>query len=408
MIFYLINRVNKHFVRVIEMKPVFYILILINVIQFSSCKSRQSENSRTFLYVGSYTDGNKEEGIFVYELNQETGKLLEKQRVPNLVNPSFLTIAPNKKFLYACTDTKMEQNGSLSAFEIDTITGKLSFINKQTTGGRNPVHVVVDEASNYALVSNFTDAGISVFECNNDGSVNEADTLLEFFKFVDTALFQWDCIDEGWDSSPRIHSCCFSPNGAYVFAPDLGANKIRTFTFDNKGTLAEQDSLSFEVEMGFGPRHFTFHPSKPFGYCVEELSGSISFYTYANGKLTYKAIYASYKDFNYEYSSADIHISPDGKFLYSSNRQYENSITIFQINQLDGTLTLINRQSTFGKIPRSFVIDPSGNFLIVANQITSELVVFRRDLETGLLTKIESIIGLKNPSSLKIVNYSSI
>jgi len=113
----------------------------------------------------------------------------------------------------------------------------------------------------------------------------------------------------------------------------------------------------------------------------------------------------AYENESDKYASADIHVSPDGKYLYVSNRKDENSIAIFEINSSNGELTLVAHQDTYGEIPRSFVIDPSGKFLIVANQSTNDLVVFKRNIKTGLLTKVSRITGLESPSSLKMIQY---
>lgn len=364
----------------------------------STCFVFGQNISRTYLFVGSYTSGEKDEGIVVFDFDSETGELTAVEREDNLINPSYLSISPNGKFLYACTDTKLEKNGSVSAFRIDTLTGELTFLNKQSTGGKNPVHVVVSDNNEYIIVSNYTDAGISKFECNSDGSLRPLSQLIEF---------EGSSLIKGRQDAAHIHSCNFSPDGVYLFSPDLGSDEIRAFKFDEKNFLVSVDTLTIKTANGSGPRHFTFHPSEPFAYCVEELSGTISFYQYENGLLRLSNTYDSYENNQEEYASADIHISPDGKFLYISNRQDENSISIFKIHDKSGELTIKEHQSTYGNIPRSFVIDPTGKYLIVANQTSNELVIFSRNFETGLLTKLSVVKGLKSPTSLKMFKYGS-
>lgn len=355
-------------------------------------------SAKTYLFVGSYTDGEKTEGIAVYDFNTETGELTEVEREGNLVNSSFLTLSPNGKFLYACTDTKLEQPGSVSAFRIDPITGKLTFLNKQTAGGRNPVHVVVDHTNSYVIASNYTDPGVCIFECNPDGSLQPYSKLIEF---------EGSSIVKGRQEEAHLHSSTFSPEGKYVFSPDLGSDKIRVSRLNQRGRLAVVQRLTIDTEPGAGPRHFTFHPTEPFAYCVEELSGSVSLYRYKNGRLSLSNTYPCYEHPQAIYSSADLHVSPDGRHLYVSNRQDENSISIFEINQQTGELTLRGHHSTYGTTPRSFVIDPTGNYVIVANQTSHEIVVFRRNAETGLLTKISVTIGLTLPSSLKMITSAN-
>ncbi|MGB0864465.1 MAG: lactonase family protein [Saprospiraceae bacterium] len=353
------------------------------------------DSSKIYLFVGSYTSGESSEGIAVYKLNTQTGELTEVERASNLVNPSFLTIAPNRQFLYACTNTRLKKHGSISAFKIDTLTGKLTFLNQQSTGGRNPVHVIVNKTNRYVIASNYTDAGISIFECNADGSLQSFSKLIEF---------EGSSIIKGRQNAAHIHSCNFSFDNKYIFAPDLGSDKIRVLKFD-KGLLTVIDSLTIKTKSGAGPRHFTFHPNQSYAYSIEELSGTISFYSYKNGQLKLSQTYRSYENESDEYASSDIHISPDGKYLYASNRQDENSISIFKINPKNGELSLIGHQSTYGAIPRSFVISPTGKHLIVANQKTNEIVVFDRNATSGLLTKVTVTVGLDAPASLKMVKY---
>ena len=354
------------------------------------------DSCKTYLFVGSYTSGEMTKGLCVYDFNTSTGQLTEIEREDSLINPSFLSISPNGKFLYACTETKLNKKGSVSAFKIDSLTGQITFLNKQTTGGKNPVHIVVGRNNKYVLASNYTQAGISIFECNTDGSLQPFSQLIEF---------KGSSIIKGRQDNAHIHSCNFSPDNKYVFAPDLGADKIRVLKLDHQNRLKIIDSLTIETYKGSGPRHFTFHPNESFAYCIEELSGSVSLYQYKNGQLNLSVTYPSYEQKQEEYASSDIHISPDGKYLYTANRQDENSISIFEISQDNGHLSLKGHQSTRGRIPRSFVISPQGKYLIVANQSTNEIVIFSRDIETGLLTEKNILIGLKSPSSLKMINY---
>lgn len=362
----------------------------------TTCSVFSQTSSNTYLFVGSYTSGEVANGIVVYDFNTDNGKLTEIEREGGVINPSFIAISPNGKCLYACTETRLDRHGSVSSFKIDTLTGKITFLNKQSAGGRNPVHVTVSENNKHVVVSNYTDPGICVFECNADGSLKPFSELIEF---------EGSSIIEGRQDKAHIHSSNFTPDNSYIFSPDLGSDKIRATKFDRKNLLTTIDSLTVSTKKGSGPRHFTFHPNNAFAYCVEELSGSVSAYTYRKGRLTLLGTYASYKRKRKKYRSADIHVSPDGKHLYASNRKAENSISIYEIDASSGELELIGRQKTYGKTPRSFVIDPTGNFLIVANQSSNNLVIYRRNVKTGLLTKTGRITGLSSPSSLKMIKY---
>ena len=230
-----------------------------------------------------------------------------------------------------------------------------------------------------------------------DGSINPYSQLLQF---------NGSSIVLGRQDDAHIHSSTFSPNNNYIFAPDLGSDKIRVLQLDSTGTLITFDSLDITLKNGSGPRHFTFHPNNKYAFCINELSGTVSAYSFINGKLIFINDYFSYSKQQETYGSSDIHISPDARFLYASNRwRDENTISIFSINITNGTLLLVGHQKTFGDHPRSFVIDPTGNFILVANQATGNIVVFKRNTETGLLTKSKTLVKVNLPSILKIKNY---
>lgn len=359
--------------------------------------SLAQNSTKTYLFVGSYTYGEQTDGIYVFEFNTTTGELSKVETESALINPSFITLSPNGQYLYACTETKLDREGSVSSFKIDTLTGQLKFINKQNSGGRNPVHLVVDASGQYLLNSNYTDAGVSIFKCNMDGSIAPYSQLIQF-SGSSTIIGRQDVA--------HIHSTTFSPQNNYAFAPDLGSDKIRVLHLDSTGTLTSVDSLDIKTKNGNGPRHFTFHPNKVYAYSINELSGTVTAYNFDNNKLILINEYFSYSKQQETYGSSDIHISPDGRFLYASNRwKDENTLSIFSIDVTSGKLSLIGHQKTFGDHPRSFVIDPSGNFILVANQATGNIVVFKRNIETGLLTKTKTVVKVNLPSSLKMKSY---
>lgn len=359
------------------------------------------QESKTYLFVGTYTDGKPDKGIYIYEFNSKTGKLKKVSTGDSITNPSFLTLSPNGSFIYACTDTKLPNAGSVTAFKFDSITGSFTFINKQKSGGENPVYLTTSKNNEFVINGNYTEGTVSVFTTNPDGSLNPFKQLIQF---------------EGSSSNTRrqdkahIHACIFSPDFEFVFFPDLGADKIRVFKFDleKEEPLIAIDNYDYTAVPGSGPRHFTFHPNNKFAYCIEELSGTITSFKYESGKLDSIQRIFSYSKLQEEYNSADIHISPDGLFLYASNRwENENTISIFSINNDNGKLTLVGHQSTYGDHPRNFTIDPTGNFLIVANQVSNNIVVFKRDINTGLLTKTGKEIKVPRPSCLKMRKYGS-
>ena len=355
--------------------------------------------SKTFLFIGSYTEGNPDRGIYVCTFNPKSGALKEISAVDDITNPSYITLSPNGQYLYACTDTKMPDTGSVSSFKIDTLSGKLSFINKQASEGDNPVYLSVHKNNKWLINANYSGGSVSTYSLNEDGSINPNAQSIQF---------AGKSINIDRQEKPHIHAAVFSPDCDFVFLPDLGSDKIWVYGFDaskTKPLLLKDDDIIRTVP-GSGPRHFTFSPNGKFGYCIEELSGMVSSYTYHHGMLeAIQRIYAN--DTTHEVCrSADIHISPDGRFLYASNRDDgENNIAIFSIDPLTGMLTLAGHQSTYGEHPRNFTIDPTGKFLLVANMLSNTVVVFKRDMKTGLLKRTKNEIHVSSPSCLQMRTY---
>ncbi len=376
------------------------VLLMCFLLSFQACKSpeNRSQHKTTYLFIGTYTSGNPSDGIYVYSLNTLSGSLSKVSNSHNITNPSYITLSPDGTHLYACTETRIHNAGSISSFSFDSISGQFSFINKQPTDGENPVYITLNKTSKWLISANYTSGSVSVFPIYPDGSLQPHSQLIQF---TDSS------INEDRQDSAHLHSVVFSPNQDYLFAPDLGADKIRVFTFDSLNSKPLQASTSpfFKTNPGSGPRHITFHPDGRYAYCNEELSGNVSAYNYQNGQLSPIQRIASYAGKQNEYGCADIHISPDGRFLYSSNREDEHSITIFSIDTSTGLLTLTGHQSTLGLHPRNFVIDPTGKYLLVANQFSNNVVVFNRDASTGLLKYTGNQIIIPNPSCLQMRTY---
>jgi 6-phosphogluconolactonase len=374
-----------------------YKRILVIVLFLSLIPVQQAQ--KILLFIGTYTEGVPGNGIYIYEFNSVTGALKRTGAGENLTNPSFITLSPNGSFLYACTESKLPGRGSVSAFRIDSMTGKILLINKQSSGGENPVYVSVSGHNDFVVNGNYTDGNVTVYKVNNDGGLQP---YTQRIQFADSS------VNKPRQDQAHIHATIFSPGNDFVFVTDLGSDKIRAFKFDstNSQPLIQDDRYLVKTSPGSGPRHAVFHPSAQFVYSIEELSGTVSGYQYADGQWDSIQRINSYSGKLDPLASADIHISPDGLFLYTSNRgRKENTISIFSINQIDGKLKLIGHQKTFGIHPRNFVIDPTGQFLLVANLETNNIVVFKRDMKTGFLLKTKHEIYVPRPSCLHMRNY---
>lgn len=371
---------------------------LVVVIVLSIMFGCQNKKDRTLLFVGSFTDKELGKGIKIYEFDQKTGEAILMFELDSVINSSFLRLSPSGKNLYSVLESQMEHHGKVAAFSVDSIKGTISLLNIQDCGGVNPAHIEIDKTGSYLVNSNYSDGSLSLFKIKKDGSLNEAKQVLQF---KDSSIIK------SRQRFSHIHSSNFSPDNKYLFAHDLGADKIRKFTFDNlNDSLKNQQEI--KSKLGSGPRHFTFHPNGLYGYGINELSGTIAAYRYKNGTLSFIEDYLTYQQKQGIYRAADIHISTDGKFLYASNRgPEEDSIVVFSIEITTGKLTFVERVSTYGEHPRNFVIDPSGEFLLVANQFSDTIVIFRRNIETGELIKPPHKIAVANPSSLQMSTYKT-
>lgn len=355
-----------------------------------------SQNS--YVFIGSYNSDKNKEGIYVFQLDTVTGNLKKITTVKNILNPSYLTVSPNGKFIFACTETRTPNAGSVSSFEFKPQNKTLTYINSQKSGGENPVYLSVHKNEKWLVNANYTQGSVSVYPITADGKINP---IAQNFSYSEGS------INKERQERSHVHSAVFSPNYDFIFLPDLGADKIRSYRFDHtkEQPLSENQYPFTQATLGSGPRHFTFHPDGKFAYCIEELTGTISVYKYANGKLdSIQRINAHSDEFKEGFNSGDIHISPDGHFLYASNRGEENNIAIFSIEN-NGTLKTVGYQSAFGKTPRIFTIDSTGKFLIVANQTSGNVVVFKRNLVTGLLKKWGTEIKVENASCVQIKQY---
>ena len=239
---------------------------ILTIIAFFAFINIYSQN--TYVFFGSFNRDKTTEGIYVYQLDTISGSLTKIITVKDFLNPSFLTLSPNGKFLFACTESKTKNTGSVSSFEFKPENKSLTFINSQKSGGENPVYVTVHRNGKWLINGNYTEGSVSVFPISENGTI---DTIAQNFQFSEGSVNT-----ERQDRS-HIHSTVFSPNFDYVFLPDLGADKIRCYKFENeKGQPLQVAEKPFtKTTLGSGPRHFTFHPNGKFAYCVEELSGTV-------------------------------------------------------------------------------------------------------------------------------------
>jgi 6-phosphogluconolactonase len=349
-----------------------------------------------YLVAGTYTNSGSK-GIYVYHFNAQTGKASLVNQTDSVTNPSFLILSHDANFIYAVNETNGADPGKVSAFSFNKNDGSIKLINTQLSGGDDPCHLSLSDDGKWIAVANYTGGSLSVFPVNKDGSLEAYSQL-----FQDSG----SSIDKERQEKAHVHEAVFSPDNKYLFTPDLGDDKVMIYTFKSpfKKPLKPSAPSFVKITPGSGPRHITFHPNKKFAYVISELSGSVTGYRYINGKFTeLQKIITHPKGYKGAIGSAEIVISPDGKFLYASNRGDENTITIFSINAVTGMLQLKGYNTTLGKAPRNFIIDPTGNYLLVANQNSDNIVIFKRDKKTGLIKDTGDQINVPKPVCLELV-----
>jgi 6-phosphogluconolactonase len=351
------------------------------------------------VYIGTYT-GPKSQGIYAYRFDAATGRLTSLGLVAATVNPSFLAVHPSGRFLYAVNETSDydgRKSGSVSSFAVDRQTGKLTFLNKVSSRGADPCHLAVDKTGKSVLVANYTGGSVAVFPVREDGRLVEASAFVQH---------TGSSVNPERQQGPHSHSINPSPDNRFAVVADLGLDQLLVYRFDaTQGKLAANHPPFAKVRPGAGPRHLAYHPNGKFAYVINEMQSTVTAFSYdaAGGVLReLQTVSTLPSDFAGENTTAEVEAHPAGKFLYGSNRGHD-SIAVFAIDALKGTLTPVERVSTQGKAPRHFKIDPTGSYLFAANQDSNNLVVFRVDSKTGRLTPTGVVVEVPAPVCVAFV-----
>ncbi len=350
-----------------------------------------------YMLVGTYTSNEGSKGIYVYKFDTETGES-DSISMVEVANPSYLVISPNEKFIYSVGEN-MGDDGFAHSFSFDKQTGDLELLNSQNTQGSSPAYIALDSKGNNVITANYGGGSISQFNVNADGTLSPLTNLF---------TFKGKGPDPARQEQPHLHSVRYSPDGLFLFAADLGTDNIYRYksihsVFEGQPALLETDTAIFKTPAGTGPRHFDFHPNGLYFYVIGELSGEVIVYDYNMGDLQQKQIILA--DKVGARGSADIHVSPNGRFLYASNRLKNDGIAIFAIDAQDGTLTKVGYQET-ARHPRNFVITPNGKFLLVAGRDDNVIQVYSVDKETGLLNNTHQDIGIDKPVCIKFTRLN--
>ncbi|KQM74709.1 6-phosphogluconolactonase [Pedobacter sp. Leaf216] len=359
-----------------------FILTILSTLTFA-------QKSSYNLLVGTYTAPGKSEGIYTYDFNTLTAVTKIKSITKNTANPSYLAISPDQKFIYVVNETGT--TSTVSAFKYNAKTGDLTFLNKVDSHGADPCFITVDTKN--VIVANYSGGSLAVFARKANGALTEA---LQIIKHTGKSIDP-----KGRQESAHVHMTVFTPDHKYLIVNDLGEDQTYIYTYKPtaKESILTVKSV-IKTNAGTGPRHITFSPNGKFAYLAHEFNGTITAFAYSDGRLTkIQEIGTAPKDFAGKIDGADIHVSPDGKFLYETNRGDANSISTFSILST-GKLKFIETVSTLGKGPRNFAINPTGKFLLVGHQYTNNIVIFNRNKTTGKLTDSGKRIDVGAPVCL--------
>jgi len=361
-----------------------------------------SLNSKEFLvYIGTYT-GAKSKGIYVSRFDSANGRQGAPELAAETISPSFLALHPNRRFLYAANeigDFGGKKSGAVSAFVIDSHTGRLAPLNQQPSGGDGPCHLAVDNTGKTVLVANYGGGSVEALPIKPDGSLDSPTIFIQH---------HGSSADHQRQEGPHAHFIATDAANRFALACDLGLDKVLIYKFDPaNSSLVANDPPSASVAPGSGPRHLAFHPGGRYAYVINEMKCTMTAFSYdpGQGELTAMQTLSTLPDgetVKPSYSTAEVEAHPSGRFLYGSNRGH-NSIAVFAIEQKSGRLTYVENVSTQGKTPRSFGIDPTGNYLLAANQDSDNVVVFRIDQKAGRLTATGGSVEVGTPVCVKFV-----
>lgn len=356
-------------------------------------ESSEPVNQELTMLVGTYTAGDSK-GIYSFRFDEETGTATALSEA-EVENPSYLVPSADGKFVYAVSEFNNEQ-AAANAFAFDKEKGTFKWLNSQKTGGEDPCYIITNGKN--VITANYSGGSISVFPIAKDGTLLPASDIIKF---------EGSGADKERQEKSHLHCVRITPDGKYLFADNLGTDQIHKFIIhpeadaENKESFLKEGSpAAFEVKAGSGPRHLTFAPNRNYAYLINELSGTVITFEYKDGNL--KEIQTIAADTVGAKGSGDIHISPDGKFLYASNRLKADGIAIFRIDSENGKLTKTGYQLT-GIHPRNFIITPNGKYLLVACRDSNAIQVYERDADTGLLTDIQKDIKVDKPVCIKFV-----
>ncbi|MCO7516033.1 lactonase family protein [Pseudomonas guariconensis] len=351
------------------------------------------------LLVGSYTEG-ASQGIYRYAFDTRSGRIEPKpQQVVKSVSPSWLVLSADQRQLFAVNETP---KGHVSSFSLSA-KGQIKPLNQVASLGDEPTHASLSHDQRYLFVANYAVApdpggSLVVIPVARDGKLKPVVQQLRHAPSKVNAERQ---------VGGHVHSVVLSPEGRHLYASDLGADKVFIYRYDGASTerpLSPAIPASVALPPGSGPRHLLFDAKGQHAYLTLEMSGEVVTFDVQDGALNERQrLPLTERQEAAAKAAGGLHLSADGRFLYVSNRGTANEIVVYAVGKDDGQLTFLQRRSVEGDHPREFSLDPSGNFLLVANQKSDQIVVMRRDPRSGMLGETVQTLPQAAPSDLKFI-----
>ena len=349
------------------------------------------------VYIGTYTGAKtNSQGIYAFRMHERAGQppaFTPLGLAVETASPSFITVDRARALLFAVNEISNYEGkptGSVSAYSIDRATGRLTLINRQPSLGRSPCHLTLDRTGRHLLVANYSSGTVAVLPVAADGRLGEPTAVQH----------SGSSINKQRQEAPHAHCTNFDPAYRFFFACDLGTDQVMAYRLDDaKGILTAHTPPFAAVKAGSGPRHMAFRPDGRYAYVLNELTSTVTAFSYDAQKgvltegQTSSTLPAGHTGQN---SGAEIAVHPSGRFVYTSNRGH-NSIAIFRVDRATGALTFVRTQETGGRTPRNFALDPSGRLLLAANQDSGTVVVFTIDEASGDLTSTGVTVEVPSP-----------
>ncbi|MFN8526474.1 MAG: lactonase family protein [Chloroflexota bacterium] len=357
------------------------------------------------VYIGTYTKKmphvqGKAEGIYTCSFDPTTGRLSRLGQIAVAVNPSYLALTPDNRFLYSAGEfggDDGEASGLITAFSRDSTTGVLTKLNSQPSHGEWPCHVSVDATGSLVMAANYRSGSVAAFPIKLDGSLGVATATIQH---------RGTSVHPTRQQGPHAHSIWPDPQNRFALAADLGTDRIQVYRMDSSaGTLTPNDPPGIGLAPGAGPRHLDFHPNGRVVYAINEIGNTITAFSYEPrlGLLSgIQTVPTLPPGFNGQNTTADVHVHQNGRFVYGSNRGH-NSIVAFQVDPSSGHLSYVGHTSSGGQRPRNFAIDPSGRFLLVANQDSDNILTLGIDQDTGALKPTGLELSIPSPVCIRFL-----